>query len=117
MVITFDDSYENNFTTAHPILQEFGFPYTIFISPGAIDERVGPVLSWPQVKQMADDGVLVANHAMWHEHMARPEQGESEADWLKRMKKVFCRPNNASKKKPDKAINGWLILMVNLAMR
>lgn len=85
VVITFDDSYENNFTTAHPILQEFGYPYTIFISPGAIDDRIGPVLTWQQVKKMSEDGVLVANHAMWHEHMARPVQGESEADWLKRM--------------------------------
>lgn len=91
VVITFDDSYENNFTTAHPILQEFGYPYTIFISPGAIDDRVGPVLSWQQVKQMSDDGVLVANHAMWHEHMARPEQGESEADWLKRMQQSILQ--------------------------
>lgn len=91
VVITFDDSYENNFTTAHPILQEFGYPYTIFISPGAIDDRIGPVLSWQQVKQMSDDGVLVANHAMWHEHMARPEQGESEADWLKRMQQSILQ--------------------------
>lgn len=86
VVITFDDSYENNYTTAHPILQEFGYPYTIFISPGDIDKRTGPVMSWQQIKQMSDDGVLVANHAMWHEHMARPEPGESEADWLKRMR-------------------------------
>jgi peptidoglycan/xylan/chitin deacetylase (PgdA/CDA1 family) len=86
VVITFDDSYENNFTTAHPILQEFGYPYTIFISPGDIDKGTGPVLSWQQIKQMSKDGVLVANHAMWHEHMARPEPGESKADWLKRLR-------------------------------
>jgi peptidoglycan/xylan/chitin deacetylase (PgdA/CDA1 family) len=86
VVITFDDSYENNFTTAHPILREFGYPYTIFISPGDIDKGTGPVMNWQQIKQMSKDGVLVANHAMWHEHMARPEPGESEADWLQRMR-------------------------------
>ena len=85
VVITFDDSYENNFTTAHPILQEFGYPYTIFISPGSIDKGDGPLLSWQQVKQMSDDGVLVANHAMWHEHMAKPEPNETKAQWLERM--------------------------------
>ena len=85
VVITFDDSYENNFTTAHPILQQFGYPYTIFISPGSIDKGDGPLLSWQQVKQMSDDGVLVANHAMWHEHMARPEPGETEQQWQQRM--------------------------------
>ncbi len=86
VVITFDDSYENNFTTAHPILQEFGYPYTIFISPGSIDKGDGPLLNWQQVKQMSDDGVLVANHAMWHEHMATPEPGESQAQWQQRIK-------------------------------
>lgn len=91
VVITFDDSYENNFTTAHPILQEFGFPYTIFISPSAIDERVGPVLTWQQVKKMSDDGVLVANHAMWHEHMAKPNAGETEAAWLARMEQSILQ--------------------------
>jgi len=85
VVITFDDSYENNFTTAHPILQEFGYPYTIFISPGSIDKGDGPLLNWQQVKQMSDDGVLVANHAMWHEHMAKPEPNETKAQWLERM--------------------------------
>ncbi|MEW5682031.1 MAG: polysaccharide deacetylase family protein [Pseudomonadota bacterium] len=86
VVITFDDSYENNFTTAHPILREFGYPYTIFISPGSIDKGDGPLLNWQQVKQMSDEGVLVANHAMWHEHMARPEPDETEQQWLERMK-------------------------------
>ncbi|MEH8017391.1 polysaccharide deacetylase family protein [Rheinheimera muenzenbergensis] len=86
VVITFDDSYENNFTTAHPILQQFGYPYTIFISPGSIDKGDGPLLTWQQIKQMSDDGVLVANHAMWHEHMAAPEANETEQQWLTRMR-------------------------------
>ncbi|HAW93009.1 MULTISPECIES: polysaccharide deacetylase family protein [unclassified Arsukibacterium] len=86
VVITFDDSFENNYTTAHPILMEFGFPYTIFISPGSIDNRVGPVLSWDQVRKMAADGVLVANHSMNHEHMTQLEPGESMADWHSRIK-------------------------------
>lgn len=86
VVITFDDSYENNFTTAHPILQQFGYPYTIFISPGSIDKGDGPLLTWQQIKQMSDDGVLVANHAMWHEHMAGPDANETEQQWLTRMR-------------------------------
>ncbi len=86
VVITFDDSFENNYTTAHPILMEFGFPYTIFISPGSIDNRVGPVLSWDQVRAMAADGVLVANHSMNHEHMTQLQPGESKVDWHSRIK-------------------------------
>ncbi len=95
IVITFDDSYENNFTTAHPILQQFGYPYTIFISPGSIDKGDGPLLSWTQVKQMSDDGVLVANHAMWHEHMAKPAAGESRQQWRDRMKLSILQAEDA----------------------
>lgn len=107
VVITFDDSYENNYTTAHPILQEFGYPYTIFISPGDIDKRTGPVMSWQQIKQMSDDGVLVANHAMWHEHMARPEKGESEADWLKRMRQTILDAERRIKEETGQS-HQWL---------
>lgn len=95
VVITFDDSYENNFTTAHPILQQFGYPYTIFISPGSIDKGDGPLLSWRQIKQMSDDGVLVANHAMWHEHMAKPAAGESQQQWRDRMQQSILQAEDA----------------------
>lgn len=95
VVITFDDSYENNFTAAHPLLQEFNYPYTLFISPGSIDRQDGPLLNWQQIKQMSDDGVLIANHAMWHEHMAQPEPGESKAAWRERMKQSILDAENA----------------------
>jgi poly-beta-1,6-N-acetyl-D-glucosamine N-deacetylase len=95
VVITFDDSYANNFTTAHPILQQFGYPYTIFISPGSIDRGDGPLLNWQQIKQMSDDGVLVANHAMWHEHMAIPEQGETLAQWRQRIMQSILDAENS----------------------
>jgi len=95
VVITFDDSYANNFTAAHPILREFGYPYTIFISPGSIDRGDGPLLSWQQVKQMSDEGVLVANHAMWHEHMAMPDKDETPAQWRERMKQSILAAEDA----------------------
>lgn len=37
VVITFDDGYKNNLTTAAPLLKEFGFPFTVFISTQHID--------------------------------------------------------------------------------
>ncbi|WP_333606977.1 polysaccharide deacetylase family protein [Arsukibacterium sp.] len=107
VVITFDDSFENNYTAAHPILMEFGYPYTIFISPGSIDDRVGPVLNWDQVKKMAADGVLVANHAMHHERMARPEPGESEEDWLKRMEQSILQAEQRIKEETGQS-HQWL---------
>ena len=37
VLITFDDGYEDNYTTAAPILEELGIPATFFISTGHLD--------------------------------------------------------------------------------
>ncbi|MGI5310187.1 polysaccharide deacetylase family protein [Rheinheimera sp. WS51] len=107
VVITFDDSYENNFTTARPILQQFGYPYTLFISPGSIDKQDGPLLSWQQVKQMSDEGVLIANHAMWHEHMAAPEAGETTQAWQARMQQSILQAEEKIKQHTGQS-HKWL---------
>lgn len=85
VVITFDDGYDNIYLTAHPILKEFGFPYTVFLSPALIDRREGPVMNWTQIKKLHDDGVLIANHSSYHDHLAKPRRGETEAAWIVRV--------------------------------
>jgi len=37
IAITFDDGYENNFTNAFPLLKEFNFPASIFVTAQALD--------------------------------------------------------------------------------
>ena len=86
VAITFDDGYDNIYHQAHPILQDFGFPYTVFLSPALIDRTEGPVMSWQQIKQLQKDGVIIANHSSYHDHLAAPNKGESKAQWLKRVK-------------------------------
>lgn len=41
-VITFDDGYLNNLETAAPILREFGFPATFFVTTGFMDSTHRP---------------------------------------------------------------------------
>jgi peptidoglycan/xylan/chitin deacetylase (PgdA/CDA1 family) len=44
IAITFDDGYQNNVTTALPILERHGFPATVFPVSGVIDQRT---TIWP----------------------------------------------------------------------
>lgn len=83
IAITFDDGYENILQNAHPVLTEFGFPYTIFINPDSINTLKGQ-LSWQQVKQMQPLADF-ANHTLDHVHLLQRNNAENEQQWLSRV--------------------------------
>jgi len=84
VVITFDDGYDNIFDNAHPILKEFGFPYTVFVNPPLIGE-VNYQLNWQQVKLMVADNASFANHGKRHNHLLSKKAEESQQNWLSRI--------------------------------
>ena len=43
--ITFDDGYISIYDTAFPLLQEFGFPFTLFLSTGPINDALRGYMS------------------------------------------------------------------------
>ena len=53
VAITFDDGYKNNYEQAAPILEKFGYPYTIFVNPELIDSGKSYVMTWQQLKELA----------------------------------------------------------------
>ena len=86
LVITFDDGYENIYRIAHPLLQSYGFPYTVFVNPPAIGQSKKQ-LTWEQITQMQNEGVTFANHTLDHLHLLDRLPNENEADWLARIVK------------------------------
>jgi len=73
VVITFDDGYENNFTEAFPVLNQYGFKGTIFLTTGFCGKTVQwpgfqgcSILSWPQVKKMHHAGFEIGAHTVSH---------------------------------------------------
>ena len=79
VVITIDDGYADVSRLAHPILQRYHFPATLFV----VSQRVGtanqwdqqgalagrPMLDWPDVRQLAREGMEIGAHTRTHPHL------------------------------------------------
>ncbi len=73
VVLTLDDGFVDNHTHALPILRRHGLAATLFLVSGAVggmaewhDEPDAPMLSWPQVREMAGEGIEIASHTQTH---------------------------------------------------
>jgi peptidoglycan/xylan/chitin deacetylase (PgdA/CDA1 family) len=90
IVLTFDDGYRNNLENALPVLQEFGFPATIYIVVNAVgrdnfwhdpaSETRLPMLSWEEVATLKDAGWDIGSHTLNHPRLTRlsPDEAKKE---------------------------------------
>ncbi|WP_353518073.1 polysaccharide deacetylase family protein [Thalassotalea sp. SU-HH00458] len=104
VAITFDDAYLDILTQGKPILDKFNYPFTIFINPGIINQNSSQYLSWLQLKKMADDGVIIANHGFNHDSFARIPKNLTEAEWLDHLKTLL---NQAEKIIEENTGQSW----------
>ncbi|RJP28767.1 MAG: polysaccharide deacetylase family protein [Candidatus Omnitrophota bacterium] len=66
-LITFDDGDVTNFTQAYPVLKELGLTAYFFILAGKIGSS--GYMSWGQIKEMHDNGMIIGSHGMTHRIM------------------------------------------------
>jgi len=64
IMITFDDSHEDHFTTAAPILKRFGYRGVFFIMTVTIGKYA--YLTGAQIKELSDSGHVIAGHTWNH---------------------------------------------------
>lgn len=86
VVITFDDGYSSIFDEAFPMLKNYGFPFTLFLSTKPIDDGLGNYMTWDQIRQMSDAGVIIANHMVDHPYMLEARGDESDSQRLTRLR-------------------------------
>lgn len=76
VVITFDDGCRSFYTDAMPILQEYGFPATMFIVSGIADGKAHSFLdtefmTWPEIREISDASIEIGSHTVSHQKLHR----------------------------------------------
>lgn len=94
VVITFDDGYISIYDTAFPMLQSYGYPFTLFLSTEPIDNGQNNYMNWDQIREMSEAGVIIANHMVHHPYMLEPVGDESEAMRLARLRGELLEAEN-----------------------
>ena len=86
VVLTFDDGFADFHETALPLLQNYGFTATVFVTTGWIEDagpaarrRPARMLTWHQVAEVAATGVEIGAHSHTH-----PELDQLSAPQLER---------------------------------
>jgi peptidoglycan/xylan/chitin deacetylase (PgdA/CDA1 family) len=76
IMLTFDDTDEDQYTVAFPEMKKYGFKGVFFIMTVSLN-RAPHYMSKAQVKELFDDGNVIGSHT-WDHHNVRKYQGN---DW------------------------------------
>lgn len=97
-VITFDDGYLSVYENAYPLLEKYGFPFAVFINTEPHDAGNPHFMSWQQMRELAEAGVVFANHTVSHPHLIRRSEGESPEAWRRRVSEEIDKAESVIQK-------------------
>ncbi len=91
IAITFDDGYQNLYTEALPVLQQYGFRATVFLITdycGKHNNWAGnspllerrPLLSWSEIEEMRKYGFEFGAHTLTHPDLTRLPLNQAERE-------------------------------------
>lgn len=85
VVITFDDAYDSIYYAAFPLLKARKWPFTVFVAPQPVEQKLRSFMTWEQLVSMKKAGATLVNHSYNHAHLVRRLDDESKAQWLARI--------------------------------
>src|SRR5678816_2552156 len=67
VVLTFDDSKASHYTVVRPLLKQYGFGATFFITEGfSLKNNKKDYMTWEQIAELHRDGFEIGNHTRDH---------------------------------------------------
>jgi len=85
IAITVDDAYASVYTEAYPRLKKLNWPFTVFVCTDSVDQNFKAMMTWDQMREMKENGVLFANHTSTHDYLVRRKKGETADEHLERV--------------------------------
>lgn len=85
VVLTFDDGYQDFYTTAFPILSRFGYSATMFLPTAYIGQTAGDFkgsrcLTWSQVRELHRAGMEFGSHTVSHPQLSNLKMPDVEEE-------------------------------------
>lgn len=82
VALTFDDGFQNFYTTAFPVLEQYGFKATVFLVTDCCDNQnvweadspdipTSKLLSWTEIKELHKCGIEFGSHTRTHPDLTR----------------------------------------------
>lgn len=85
-VITVDDAYRSFFTDGWPLLREYGYPATLFVSTDSVG--AGDFLTWEELRRLREEGVELGNHSAAHRYLL---DGHEDPAWAETVRDDLAR--------------------------
>jgi peptidoglycan/xylan/chitin deacetylase (PgdA/CDA1 family) len=98
VLITMDDGYRSVYDIAYPILKEYEFTATLFIYTSFVGASK-MAITWKQLKEMQSQGFTIGSHTIYHSDLTKPKDGETEPEFMTRMKEELYGSKNIIDKK------------------
>jgi len=76
IVLSFDDARKDNYSLVAPLLKEYGFGATFYITEFSEFGDTTRFMTWRQIKQLADMGFEIGNHTQSHIDLQEASQKE-----------------------------------------
>lgn len=80
--ISIDDAFASVYREAWPRLRRANIPFTLFVASDPIDRGTAGYMSWPQIRELAENGVTIGSQTASHPHMPllTPERNAAELE-------------------------------------